>query len=366
MKTLEEKRYDRMTKKNSLIFKIGNREIGIGKPVFIIAEISANHNQSFERAKELVKTACQCGVDAIKLQTYTPDTLTINCSNKWFQVKVNPAWKGRTLYQLYKETYTPWYWQPELKKIAESYGVILFSTPYDGTAVDFLEKMNVPVYKIASFEIGDMELLKKVAKTKKPVIISRGMASFKELKSAISILKKNGASKIAVLHCVSSYPAKPEEMNLATISDIKKRFRVVTGLSDHTPGTIAAITSVALGASVIEKHFTLKRSQGGPDAAFSLEPAEMKQLVQNIREAEKAIGKVQYKLGKRESDNLVFRRSLFVVEDIKKGEKFTRKNIRCIRPGYGLAPKFLSLVLGKKSKENIKRGAPFKKIFIGK
>lgn len=355
-----------MINKNNLIFKIGNRRIGVNQPVFIVAEISGNHNQSFERAKELIETACQCGVDAVKLQTYTPDTLTIDCSKKWFQIKTNPDWKGKTLYELYKIAYTPWEWYPELKKIADKYGVILFSTPFDETAVDFLEKMNIPAYKIASFEMGDIELLKKVAKTKKPVIISRGMASLEELRLSISALRKSGASEIAVLHCISSYPAKPEEMNLATIPDIKKRFKVITGFSDHTLGIVTAVTSVAFGVSIVEKHFTLKRSEGGPDAAFSLEPAEMKQLVQNIREAEKSIGRVQYGFGKREAENIVFRRSLFVVEDIKKGEKFTRKNIRCIRPGYGMAPKLLSLILGKKAKENIERGTPLKKSFIGK
>ena len=353
-----------MTKKNSYIIKIGERKVGNNQPVFIVAEISGNHGRSFKRAKELVIAACRCGVDAVKLQTYTPDTLTIDCSNKWFQIKTNPAWKGKTLYKLYKEAYTPWEWQAELKKIAESHGVILFSTPFDRTAVDFLEKMNMPAYKIASFEIVDIELLKKVAETKKPVIISRGMASLKELKLAILTLRKNGASEIAVLHCVSFYPAQPEEMNLATIADLKGRFKVITGLSDHTLGATTAITSVALGASIIEKHFTLRRGRG-PDAMFSLEPPEMKQLVLDIREAEKSIGKVQYGPGKRESENLIFRRSLFVVENIKKGERFTRKNIRCIRPGYGIEPKFLGLILRKRAKENIKRGTPLKKSFIG-
>lgn len=348
-------------------FKIAGREIGYKKPVFIVAEISANHKQSFKRAKKLVESACKIGVDAIKLQTYTPDTITINCSNKWFQIQTtNPAWKGKTFYELYKTAYTPWEWQPKLKKIADNHGVILFSAPFDETAVDFLEKMKVPAYKIASFEIGDIELLKKVAKTKKPVIISRGMASLKELKLAILTLKKNGASKIAVLHCISSYPAKPEEMNLATILDIKKRFKVVTGLSDHSLSIATAITSVALGASIIEKHFTLKRSEGGPDAAFSLEPAEMKQLVQNVREAEKSIGRVHYGPNKSEAESIASRRSLFVVEDIKKGEKFARKNIRCIRPGYGLNPKLLNLILGKKANRDIKRGTPLKQGFIKK
>jgi len=344
--------------KDEYNFKIGNREIGLGNPVFIVAEMSANHNQNFERAKQIVKAACQCGVDAIKLQTYTPDTMTIDCSNKWFQVDVNPAWKGRTLYELYKMTYTPWEWQPEIKKIAESYGVPLFSTAYDETAVDFLEKMNVPAYKIASFEVTDIELLKKVAKTKKPVIISRGMASLDELGLAISTLRENNASDIAVLHCVSSYPAKPEEMNLATIPDIKKRFGVISGLSDHTLGISTAIASVVLGASIIEKHLTLKRADNGPDAAFSLEPKELEDLVKSVREAEKTVGRPYYASGKRESENIVFRKSLFIVKDMKKGEEISRENVRCIRPDYGLAPKYLIEVLGKKIKKDVQRGTP--------
>lgn len=353
-----------MKKGNNSTFKIGKQEIGEEKPVFIITEISGNHNQNFARAKKLVKTACECGVNAIKLQTYTPDTMTINCSNKYFQVKVNPAWKGKTLYKLYEEAYTPWEWQPELKKIANSYGLPLFSTPFDETAVDFLEKMKVPAYKIASFEVVDIELLKKVASTKKPVIISRGMASLNELKLAVSTLKKYGAPAIAVLHCVSSYPAKLEEMNLATIPDIKKKFGVTVGLSDHTLGISVAVTSVGLGARLIEKHFTLKRSDGGPDAAFSLEPQELRDLVKSVRKVEKMIGKVQYGSGKRESRNIVFRRSLFAVEDVKKGERFTRENIRCIRPGYGLAPKLLPQILKNKAKKDIKRGTPLNKDLI--
>lgn len=340
------------------LIKIGKRKIGEGQPVFIVAEISGNHNQNFKRAKELVKSACQCGADAIKLQTYTPDTLTIDSSEKWFQVRVNPAWKDKTLYELYKEAYTPWEWQPKLKKIANNYGIPLFSTPFDETAVEFLEKMGVPAYKIASFEITDIELLKKVAQTKKPVIISRGMSSLEELKFAVSVLRKNGASQIAVLHCVSSYPADPEEMNLTTIADIKKKLNVVSGLSDHTLTISVAVASAALGASIIEKHFTLKRSDGGPDAGFSLEPEEFKELVKSVREAEKAVGKTQYRSGGKEKENIIFRKSLFIVRDIKRGEEFTRENVRCIRPGYGLAPKFLPKIIGKKSKKIIKRGTP--------
>jgi len=351
-------------KKNNSIFKIRNRRIGPGHPVFIVAEISANHKGSFERAKELVKTACECGADAIKLQTYTPDTITIDCSNKYFRVKVNDAWKGKTLYELYGEAYMPWEWQPALKKLASSFGVPLFSTPFDETSVGFLEKMGVPAYKVASFEIGDIGLLKKIASTKKPVIISRGMASLVELRLAISTLRKNGAKNIAILHCVSSYPAKPEEMNLATISDIRKRFGVIVGLSDHTLTTSVAVASVALGAKIIEKHFTLRRADGGPDASFSLEPEEFKDLIESVRQVEKAIGKVHYGAGKGESENIVFRRSLFVVKDVKKGEKFTRENVRSIRPGYGLAPMYLPKILGKKAKKEIKQGTPLTRNLI--
>lgn len=345
-------------------FKIGSREIGPGQPVFIVAEMSGNHNQSFEKAKEMVKAACEAGADAIKLQTYTPDTLTINSDKKWFQIKVNPAWKGRTLYDLYKIAYTPWKWQPELKKIAESYNVPLFSSPFDETAVDFLEKMGVPAYKVASFEVVDLELLKKIASTKKPVIMSRGMASLEEIELAISTLRKNGASDIAVLHCVSSYPALPEEMNLSTIPDIQKRFGVIVGLSDHSLGISASVASVALGVSIIEKHFTLNRAEGGVDAAFSLEPAELKELIRLVREIEKEIGKVQYGAGTKESENIIFRRSLFIVKDVKAGEKLTRKNTRCIRPGYGLSPKYLSEVLGKKAAKDIEQGTPLSRDLI--
>lgn len=336
-------------------FKIADKEIG--DSVFIIAEISANHNQSFEKAKELVEKACDCGVDAIKLQTYTPDTLTIDCEKEPFQVKVNDDWKDKTLYQLYSEAYTPWEWQPELKKIANDRGVILFSTPFDVTAVDFLEKMDVPCYKVSSFEIGDLELLKKIAKTHKPVILSRGLASIEEIELAVSTLRENGTEDIAVLHCISSYPAKLDQMNLATIKDIKERFKVLSGLSDHSLGNKAALTAIALGASIIEKHLTLKRGEG-VDASFSLEPEEFKELVDSIRETEKAIGQVNYNPGEKEKENLVFKRSLFVVKDIKQGEQFNSENVRCIRPGNGLACKHLPGVIGKKAVKDIEKGTP--------
>ncbi|OGH79453.1 MAG: pseudaminic acid synthase [Candidatus Magasanikbacteria bacterium RIFOXYC2_FULL_40_16] len=340
----------------------GNRKIGPGEPCFIIAEMSGNHNHSYEKALKIIDAAVEAGVDAIKIQTYTADTLTIDCDKEYFQVKVNDAWAGNTLYKLYEMAYTPWDWQPKLKKYAEEKGVLLFSTPFDNTAVDFLEDMDISLYKVASFETGDLELLQKIGSTKKPVIMSRGMTGLEELELAIKTLKDAGAPQVAVLHCVSSYPATPEQMNLSIIPDIAKRFEIISGLSDHSMdslgGVVVPLISVALGASIIEKHFTLDRSEGGPDAAFSLEPKEMKQLVKAVRDAEAAIGRPNYEIGKKESENKVFRRSIFVIKDIKAGEELTRENIRVIRPGYGLEPKELPEVLGKKAKQNIERGTP--------
>ena len=339
-------------------FKIGDKIIGEGQPVFVIADISANHLQDFDRAKKLVKTACEVGVGAVKLQTYLPETITLKSDKEPFLVKVNDAWKNRTLYELYEEAFTPLEWHAEMAEIAKSYGVLLFSTAYDSTAVDFLEKMQVPAYKIASFEVTDLEFLKKVAQTKKPIIISRGMSTLEELTEAIGTLKDNGATDIALLHCLSSYPAKPEEMNLRTITDIAKRFSVVPGLSDHTLTTSLAVASVVLGAKVIEKHFTLRRVDGGVDAAFSLEPEEMAKLLKEVREVEKALGKVSYQLGEKEAKNKQFRRSLWVIKPIKKGEKFTKENIGSFRPASGLAPKLLPEILGEKAKQDIDFATP--------
>lgn len=336
----------------------GERLVGPGRPVFIIAELSGNHNGDLTRAYKLIDAAIEAGVDAVKFQTYTPDTMTINCDNDYFQVKVNEAWKGQTLYSLYQKVFTPWEWQAKLKEYGESKGVLVFSTPFDETAVDFLENLNVVLYKVASFELNDHELLNKIGATGKPVILSRGLASSEEIEEAITVLKKAGASQVAVLHCVSAYPATAEQMNLATIPDISNRFKVVSGLSDHTLGIVTSLVGVSLGASIVEKHFTLSRAEGGPDAGFSLEPEEMKCLVDNIREAEKVIGKVTYVIGKKEEENLVFRRSLFAVKDIKKGERITRVNVRCIRPGYGLKPKFINEVLEKTAVCDIRRGTP--------
>lgn len=347
------------------MIKIGNKKIGERESCFVIAEISGNHNQSFSKAKKIVEEACKAGVDAIKLQTYTADTLTIDCDNKWFQVGgTNKEWQGQTLYSLYKKAYTPWQWQPKLQKIAKKYGVILFSTPFDSSAVDFLEKMKVPAYKVASFEIGDLELLKKIGSTKKPVIISRGMANLEEIKLAVKTLKNAGASSVAVLHCVSSYPADPEEMNISTIPLLQKKLKTVIGISDHNLDSSVTIGAVALGAKIVEKHITLKRTDGGPDAVFSLEPKELKDLVKAIRIVEKSLGKPQLISGERESTNLIFRRSLFVIKDVKKGDKLSSINVRCIRPGYGMSPKFLNKVLGKKFKKDVKKGTPLSWNFI--
>ena len=338
--------------------KIGRRLIGPGQPVFIVAEMSGNHNQDINRAFKIIDAAAEAGADAVKLQTYTADTITIDSDKDYFKVKVKGAWAGQTLYQLYQQAYTPWEWQPKLKEYAESKGLILFSTPFDSTAVDFLEKMRVKLYKVASFEVVDIPLLKRIARTRKPVIMSRGMASLEELKLAIRTLRKNGTPQVAILQCVSSYPAKTEEMNLRTIPNLIRKFGVVAGLSDHGLDETVPIISVAVGASIIEKHLTLCRADGGPDAEFSLEPAELKSLVRSVRQVEKTLGGSFYGTTKSEAEMVVYRKSLFAVADIKKGEKFTKKNVRSIRPGYGLKPKYYDKVIGKKAKIDIERGTP--------
>ena len=342
------------------------RTIGPNSPVFIIAEMSANHGHNINKAFRIIDAAAKAGVDAIKLQTYTADTITINSDKEYFQVRVNKAWKGQSLHSLYEKAYTPWEWLPRLKKYAESKGLIFFSSVFDNTSVDFLEKMNVALYKVASFEVVDIPLLERIGKTRKPVIMSRGMASLEEVKLAIQTLRKAGCPAVALLHCVSSYPAKYEEMNLATIPDLAKKFKSVVGISDHSPGIVVPITSVALGASIIEKHIIMSRTEGGPDAAFSLEPKEFKELVQSVRDAEKTIGKPFHGSGMKESENVIFRKSLFVVEDIRKGDKFTHKNVRSIRPGHGLKPKHLQEVIGKTAAQSVERGEPLNWKMINK
>lgn len=339
-------------------FVMGNRSIGNDNPVFIIAELSANHSQSFDQAVALIRAAKEVGADAIKLQTYTPDTITIDCDNEYFRIGKGTIWEGRTLYDLYKEAYTPWEWQPKLKNVANDLGMDLFSTPFDHTAVDFLEKMDVPAYKIASFELVDIPLIQCVAQTGKPMIMSTGMATLTEIDEAVTAAREAGCKEIALLKCTSAYPADPAEMNLRTIPHMAEAFGVPVGLSDHTLGIAVPVAAVALGACIVEKHFTLSRAIPSPDSTFSLEPHEFKEMVNSIRTAEKALGKVNYEVTEHEASSRVFRRSLFVVKDMKAGETFTKENIRSIRPGYGLLPKDLKILLGKKVIQDVKKGVP--------
>ena len=341
-------------------FKIGNKKIGKGYPIFIIAELSANHLQKFENAVKIIKAAKEAGADAIKLQTYTPDTITIDCNNEYFQIKQGTLWDGQTLYQLYKKAYTPWEWQPKLKEIAESEGLICFSSVFDKTAVDFLEKINVPAYKIASFEITDIPLIEYVASKEKPVIISTGIATLSDIEEAVNACKRMGNEQIALLKCVSAYPTPLEDVNLRIIPNLADTFKTVVGLSDHTLCISVPIASVALGACIIEKHLTLDRKLGGPDAAFSLEPEEFKAMVKSVREVKKALGEVFYKLTEKTKKGRELSRSLFVVKDIKAGETLTEENVRSIRPGYGLIPKYLKDILGKQATQAIKKGTPLR------
>jgi N-acetylneuraminate synthase len=342
----------------SQFIEINGRRIGPDKPVYIIAEMSANHNQDFDRAVKIIEAAKEAGADAVKLQTYTPDTMTISCDNKYFQVGKGTLWEGRNLYDLYAEAYTPWEWQPKLKKIANDMGLDLFSTAFDPSAVDFLEEMGVSVHKVASFEIVDIPLIEYMARTRKPLIISTGMATLAEIEEAVQAARNAGATQIALLKCTSAYPAPPEELNLRTIPHLAQAFNVPVGLSDHSLGIAVPVAAVALGACIVEKHFTLSRDTPGPDSAFSLEPHEFKAMVDGIRVAEEALGGVHYEVGEKESKSRVFRRSLFVVKDMKAGEVFTEENVRSIRPGHGLLPKFLSEVVGRDAAKDIKRGTP--------
>lgn len=329
----------------------------------VIAELSANHNGSIERAESILRAAADVGADAVKFQTYTADTLTIPCDNAYFRIK-GTLWEGRTLHDLYQEAHTPWEWTPRLMALAKDLGMDCFSTPFDATAVDFLEKCGVSRYKIASFEVVDIPLLKKVAATGKPVIMSTGMATLGEIDEAVRTLRDNGAGELTLLKCTSAYPALPEEANLRTIPHLAQAFGCKAGLSDHTMGSAVAIAAVALGATVIEKHFTLSRADGGPDGSFSMEPHEFKQMVQDIRTVEKALGSVCYDLTEKQKESKVFRRSLFVVEDIAAGEPFTEQNVRSIRPGYGLPPKYLPLVLGRIAKYDLSKGTPLAWAYI--
>ncbi len=338
--------------------EIGGHPIGATHPVYIAAEMSANHCQSFEHAVQIIKAAKEAGADAVKLQTYTAETMTILSDRPEFRVGGGTLWDGRTLYDLYTEGCTPWRWQPKLKEIANDLGMELFSTPFDSTAVDFLEQMGVPAYKIASFELMDLALIRKVAQTSKPVIMSTGMASLAEIDEAVRTFREAGGTQLALLKCTSAYPSPPEEMNLRTIPHLAQAFKVPVGLSDHTLGIAVPVAAVALGACIIEKHFTLSRSDTGPDSAFSLDPHEFKAMVEAIRVAEKALGGVNYELTEKEKASRVFRRSLFVVQGMKAGDPFTDRNVRSIRPGHGLPPKCFDDVAGRKAVRDIERGTP--------
>jgi len=337
---------------------IDGRVVGDGHPVLIIGELSANHLQDFDTAVESIKVMKECGVDAVKLQTYSPDTLTIDCEGDYFKIVGESLWDGSTYYNLYKNAFMPWDWQPKLKKIAEDLGLILFSSPFDKTSVDYLEDMDVGAYKIASFEITDIPLIEYVAATGKPVILSTGIASLCDMESAVGACKRMGNDQIALLKCTSSYPASFEEMNLKVIPHLKDTFNTPVGLSDHTLGTAVPVASVALGACIIEKHFILNRNLGGPDADFSIEPCEFKLMVESVRNVEKALGKVTFELTEKIKRNRIFSRSLFVVEDVKTGELFTESNVKSIRPGYGLHPKYIKIIVGRTAKQDISRGTP--------
>ena len=326
---------------------------------FIIAEMSGNHNQSLERALEIVELAAKAGVDALKLQTYTADTMTLDIAEREFFIKDKDSlWSGTSLYDLYKKAYTPWEWHEPIFKRCKELGIIGFSTPFDDTSVDFLESLDVPIYKIASFENIDLPLIKKVAQTGKPIIASTGMASIAELDELVRTARENGCRDLTLLKCTSSYPSTPEGTNLLTIPHMRDLFNCKVGLSDHTLGIGAAVASVALGATVIEKHFTTSRADGGVDSAFSLELAEMKMLVEEASRAYEALGQIHYGISEQEKKSIQFRRSLYIVEDIQAGEVITEKNMRSIRPGLGLSPKYYDVVIGKKIKSDVRRGTP--------
>ncbi len=338
-------------------FSIGNRTIGDGCPVYMIAEMSANHAGSLARAKEIIHAAKESGADCIKIQTYTPDTLTIDCSNPYFQIK-SGTWEGENLYGLYGKAYTPWEWQRELKEEADKVGIDFLSTPFDRTAVDFLEELGLKFYKIASFELVDLPLIKYVASKGKPVILSTGMGSLEEIREAVETVYDTGNRQLILLKCSSAYPADPADMHLSTIQDMKKRFGVPVGLSDHSMGSLSAVTSVALGASVIEKHFCISRGIENPDASFSMTPSEYRTLVDEVRAAQKAVDVPFYGIAEQEESSMVFRRSVFCVKNIAAGETLTEENIRVIRPGYGLKPKYYEDLLGMRTNRALERGTP--------
>jgi pseudaminic acid synthase len=338
--------------------EIEGRPIGTGHPVYVIAELSANHHHDLQNAVELVRAARAAGADAVKVQTYTADTITIDCEKEHFRIGHGTIWEGRTLYDLYREASMPWEWQPKLKEVARELKLAFFSSPFDDSAIEFLEGVGVGAYKIASFELVDLPLIRSAARTGKPLILSTGMATLAEIDESVAAARAAGAKDIALLKCTSAYPALPEEMNLLTIRHLAEAFEVPSGLSDHSLGSEIAIAAVAVGACILEKHLTLSRAVPGPDAAFSLEPPEFKIMTDSVRAVEKALGKVNYHAEERESQSMLFRRSLFVVKDVKAGERFTKENVRSIRPGMGLHPRYLEEVIGHHAACNLERGTP--------
>jgi pseudaminic acid synthase len=337
--------------------EIAGRSIGPGRPVYIVAEMSANHSQRFEDAVRIVEAAHAAGADAVKLQTYRADTITIDSDAEPFRIR-GTLWQGETLYRLYDRASGPWEWQPRLKAVAAKLGLTLFSTPFDETAVDFLETMDVPAYKVASFELVHIPLLRRIARTRGPIILSTGMATFEEIADAVGTIRDAGGGPLILLKCTSEYPAAPEDMNLRTIPHMAAAFGLPVGLSDHTLDAAVPVAAVALGACLIEKHLTLSRAAGGPDARFSLEPDEFRAMVEAVRTAERALGTVYYGLSAREEEMRMFRPSLFVVRDVRRGEPLTPENVRVIRPGQGLHPRHLPDVIGRKAARDLARGAP--------
>lgn len=338
--------------------EFGNRFVGEGERTYIVAEVSANHLQDYDRAEAIIKAAKEAGADAVKLQTYTPDTITLDCDNDYFQITQGTIWDGTTLHKLYETAYTPWEWQPRLMRYANDLGLDCFSSPFDETAVDFMQEMDMPAYKVASFEINDIPLIRKIARIGKPVIFATGIAYLEDIERALRVCREEGNEQIVLLKCTSAYPSPYEDMNLKVIPNMAEVFGCITGLSDHSMGTAAAVASVALGGKMIEKHLTLSREDGGPDGAFSMEPAEFKRMVEDVRIVEKALGKVTYELTQKQKNSREDSRSLFVVKDIRAGEELTKDNVRSIRPAFGMHTMYYEEILGRKACKDIARGTP--------
>lgn len=338
--------------------KIGNRYVGEGERTFLVAEVSANHLQDYGRAEAIIRAAKEAGADAVKLQTYTPDTITLDCDNDYFQITQGTIWDGTTLHKLYEEAYTPWEWQPKLMELANGLGMECFSSPFDATAVDFMREMDMPAYKVASFEINDIPLIRRIVRIGKPIIFATGIAYLEDIERALAVCKEEGNEQVILLKCTSTYPSPYEDMNLKVIPHMAETFDCLAGLSDHSMGTAVAVAGVALGAKMVEKHLTLSRADGGPDAAFSMEPEEFRKMAEEIRIVEKALGRVTYELTEKQKKSREDGRSLFVVEDIGKGEIFTEENVRSIRPAFGMHTMYYDEVIGKKARVDIAKGTP--------